>query len=1698
MKSVVRNVFRGLFVFAVTCLVAQTAFADIAFDSNSATFSNTANPTISWSHTIGGGQNRILIVGLGAEDTLEADLVISSVKYNGIDMTLVAGSSSLGGTSSTRRKTELYYTLNANLPSAGTYTVTVTYAGSVSNKNAGAISLTGAAQQAREAVAINSNIDQNNISTNITTLTSGAWVVDAIVSGNAGSFTATGTSMTERWDVSANSSSAAGCTRPVPTAGLVTISWQHSTGASGNRIAHSVAAFAPSEITNLAPSVDAGTEQHIAWPVSTVQLNATITDDGLPNPPGAVSKTWSKVSGPGTVSFLPNASVEDPCASFSTYGDYVLRIDVNDGQFTASDEVDIFVHEPVQPVQHPAGDLNQDWEVDWEDANIFMEQWLDAGCSGPACADIDGQNGVNFDDFALLAANWSLAFPHPRTGLVINEVMASNDSNIADEHGQYDDWIEIFNNSSQPIDIGGMYITDDLNEPNKWQIPTGYSVQTTIPAYGYLLLWADNDVQDGPLHLSFQLSAGGEAVGLYAADGNLIDSMEFGEQATDVSWGPYPDASSNMRYMGIATPRARNNDGYIGELAEVDTSHVHGFYDANFVAELFCKNAGATIKYTLNGDEPNDSIGLVYNPNTRINITTTTCLRAAAFKSGWKSSVVNTATYIFLNDVKTQSTANAQARGFPWPNWINRSGGTTPADYEMDGDVLNDPAYGPQFSSAMKAIPTVSLVTGIANLFNPQKGIYANADAIHQEGNPNWNWERPASIEYFDPCTGQDFQINCGLRITGNQSRWTLNPKHSFRALFTSEYGPGKLEFPLFENTTVTSHKTFCLRSQYHISWVQGDSAAQFTRDMFAQDSVRDMGYLSPDSRFVHLYINGLYWGLFQATERPDDAFMAEHLGGQPDDYEVVEGIIGGSDGVEYKGDVGDQTWHYIWTLITSHNYSNPLDATEYQEVERYIDTSQMVDYIIYMTWAVNWDWCTKNWYAASLRGGPTGPPTGKWQFYPWDSEITLQWYSQMHGIPFAGYYDGGPGKMHNAMHQNPVYNRLFGDRVRKLCENNGVLTTQPSVARYQKRASQIEKAVVGESARWGDYVHDQIDANKPLYTLNGHWTPQRNWLVSSFFSGKSSYIIGAYRGYGLYPSASYPAPVFSQHGGEIAAGSGVTITGSGTIKYTTDGREPIDYGNTIASGGTVTINNSLTLKARADFGSGNWSALNEATFAVGPIVDKLRITEIMYHPIDPCDPNDPNEEFVELKNIGTSALNLNLVKFTEGIHFTFPNMTLAASDYVLVVQDANDFNDHYGGGKNVAGTYTGALANNGERIKLEDAIGRTVLDFKYADNWIPVTDDCFSLNFFDADANSEPNRWKDASNWCASKYTGGTPDVADTGLLKERSIAINEILAHSDVAPGDWIELKNTTAGAIDIGGWYLSDSDETEADLKKYQIRAGTILNADAYLVLSEDANFGTVAPDPCRLVGFALSELGETLYLTSAVNGVLTGYREKEDFDASEREVPFGRYLKSTGTYNFVAMSSKTPGAANSYPKVGPVVINEIHYNPAGGAQNLEYIELLNITGSAVNLYDVNNVPWLFTDGIDYEFPVGTTIPANGYLLVVNTTPAYFRALYPSVPVGVTVLGPYDGKLSNAGEKLDLSMPGDVELGYQYYIRVDRVVYSDGSHPEDCPEGVDLWPTAADGGGKSLSRITPANYGNDPDNWEAGNPSPGAINP
>ena len=361
-----------------------------------------------------------------------------------------------------------------------------------------------------------------------------------------------------------------------------------------------------------------------------------------------------------------------------------------------------------------------------------------------------------------------------------------------------------------------------------------------------------------------------------------------------------------------------------------------------------------------------------------------------------------------------------------------------------------------------------------------------------------------------------------------------------------------------------------------------------------------------------------------------------------------------------------------------------------------------------------------------------------------------------------------------------------------------------------------------------------------------------------------------------------------------------------------------------------------------------------------------------------------------------------------------------------------------------------------------------------------------------------------------------GTESPAASNYRKLTNVVINEVLTHTAPPFEDAIELHNVTDQPVDISGWFLSDASST---LTKFRIPDGTIIPAGGYVVFYE-YQFNSNAMD--NPFAFALnSSKGDEVYLSTATpDGILTGYRASASFGAALPGVSFGRYVNSVGKEDYVAMSARTfgvddpntveefrqgQGAPNAYPLVGPVVIRQIMYHPPdiGTNDNVldEFIELYNTADYSVPLYDpaYPTNTWRLRDAVDYEFPTGTILEPGGSLIVVSFDPvvdtnalAAFREHY-GVTNGLVIYGPYRGKLDNGSDNVELyqpdapRMPPDPDAGHVPYVLVERVKYAD----------IDPWPTAADGMGASLQRVSLSGYADDPTNWVAAAPVFGVTN-
>jgi len=1195
--------------------------------------------------------------------------------------------------------------------------------------------------------------------------------------------------------------------------------------------------------------------------------------------------------------------------------------------------------------------------------------------------------------------------------------------------------------------------------------------------------------------------------------------------------GAPPDVEGGHRvYLPLLAPEPRS-------VAAPRFGVARGLYDRPFMLPLACDTAGAVIRYTTDGSAPGPDRGRVYA--APFAVSTTTVVRAAAFKPGLAPSEVATHSFIFPAAVAGQPDAPP---GLP-ATWgtppDDPAGGPVPADYGMDPEVAGDPRYRDELAAGLRALPSLSLAMAPDDLFGADRGLYLHPD---ERGDA---WERPVSAELVRTDGVPGFQVDAGIRVAGFASRKHRHtPKKSLSLRFRSAYGPARLHYPLFPGG-VTAFDTLRLRAGFNDSFPYLPWRGQYIRDQWGRDTQRAMGWTAARGVFVHLYLNGLYWGVYNLTEEPTAAFAADHLGGRASDYDVIESSARGGTGVED----GDRVAYDRLVGLTGLD-----DPSRYAEAAALLNIPQHIDYMLVQMFGANLDWPLTNWRAARNRAAGGG-----FQFFVWDYEVALDLLMPGHGLHNPGNNDdisttAGVDGLHGRLVANAEYRLAFADRVRRHFFDEGALSAARAGDRYAALAAALDQAIVAESARWGDGPvgpYAVINGWRPWHdfwrlfgeghpqTRDDEWAPERDRLLGAYFPNRTATVLGQLCARGLYPPVA--APAFDSSLTADGAGAKLTMVPAadgcpgarrdGTIFYTLDGADPRRPGSgdpTLPWSGDVapqarayrvplSLSGYRRVKARLAVQEGGrwvWGALTETAFGRPP----LAITEIMYHPAQ------ADAEFLEITNIGAASVDLGGMS-TEGVTITFPPGTaLEPGGRLVLVQDALAFQRAYGD-EPIGGVYDGRLANEGETVALRDALGRPVAGVTYDDaGFWPLSPDGegYSLVPIDpARAGGDPESWR------ASARLGGSPGLDDPDPPYER-VLIHEVLAHSPAPLEDAIELYNPGPRPADIGGWFLSDDRD---DLRKFRVPDGTVIAPGGYAVFYEHAlRLGVPAarevvagapsldsppasppsdsPPASRSPlgfgsGFALSAEGDGAYLGSADRrGLMTGYIHGLEFGAADPGAPFGRFVTRAGP-DFVAVAAPTfgvdapasveafrlgRGAPNAPPRVGPVVLSEIMYHPRAGGD--EFIEIHNIAGAAVPLGDADAPAnaWRFTAGVDFAFPAGAEIAAGGRALVVGADPAKFRRAR-RVPAGVPVFGPYTGQLDNGGETLALARPGPPDDGAIPLVEVDRVRFDDAAP----------WREAADGGGPSLERIDEAAFGNDPDNWAALRPggTPGEAN-
>jgi len=913
--------------------------------------------------------------------------------------------------------------------------------------------------------------------------------------------------------------------------------------------------------------------------------------------------------------------------------------------------------------------------------------------------------------FLAVALVLPLASSTTSADLVLSEFLAVNSSGLLDGDGDPSDWIEVWNDGPLALDLSGWFLSDDAAEPNKWS----FGSAVFAPGERRIVFASGKDLLGpaGEIHTSFQLDGDGEDLLLVRPNGVVVMSyLGFPPQLPDTSYGVGTDLGGQPATGYLAPPSPGLPNGAVAlPVDDVEFSEPRGYHDAPFSLGLACDTPNALIRYTLDASEPNETSTLYTGP---VPIAGTAVVRARGFRADVQSlSRSTTSTYLFPDAVLAQSDASAQAAGFP-PQWIQEDGvpwSATPghpgASYGLDPGVTS--LYtAAELEDALKSLPTVALSMSIDDWFgyNPPAGPYGIYPNSTKEGDA---WDRACSFEYFDPSGGgEEIQVNCGVAVQGGSS--TSAPARGQLSLalkFKSQFGVSELELPLFEGSPVDHFDYLILDGGNEDGLYSGGSTTQKKRRLGVRDQAmaelqRDLGWGSMYGDHVHLFLNGLYWGMYNLHERPDERWAADHGPGSADEYDwVKEGFVlagnPGDLGAPIPGsfaELGDVTAN---GLSDSDTYGG---QAAYEVVQDHLDLAAYADYLLLNFYGGNVDWPQQNWmgtnHARLSADLADKNPEAAWRFQSWDAEATIS----MEGFLLIGdgFYDrtgvvgAGPTNAawyYTELRQNSEFPVLMADRAyRALLHPDGAFYVDPAhtapgtafdpahpehnraAAAVDSLAERVELGVRTEFARWGNYFYASGQFTP------ADWEAQRTELLTKWFPQRSGVVLAQLRNAGLYPSID--APVFSQLGGTVPSGFGLVISAAaGTVYATTDGSDPRLPGGAVAPtafavAAPIPILAPTTVRARA-FDGVEWSALVEAAFATDLA---LRINEVLAsNEATLADEQGEFEDYVEIHNASGSAIDVGGMylsdDLTDPTKWRIPASTVVpAGGHVLVWAD--------------------------------------------------------------------------------------------------------------------------------------------------------------------------------------------------------------------------------------------------------------------------------------------------------------------------------------------------------------------------------------------------------------------------------------------
>ena len=723
---------------------------------------------------------------------------------------------------------------------------------------------------------------------------------------------------------------------------------------------------------------------------------------------------------------------------------------------------------------------------------------------------------TNSTEFVLVASNAAGIFSRGVTVEVasnawpvrLSEIVPDNKSSLKDGYGNASDWVELRNTGNSAVNLAGWGLSDDPAQPMKWLFPA-----TNLAAHGTLVVFASGSAVPfdpaGYPHASFRLNKDGGSLVLTAPDGTpTVDLLaSYPALDTDLAYGR--DLEGNWTFLEPTPGGVNAAVTYLGWIKPPDWSHGRGFYETPFTLTLTNNSPGATVLYSLNGSVPS----LPYTAG--LAVSGTKAVRAQAVRAGYRSSRSHTKTFVFISDVIASPVMNTA--------------------------ITQNPAYASRMRPGLLALPTVSICV---------------------PGQPEYD-EQEGSIEVLWPDGTNPTQANCGIMRFGNA--WTRYAKRSIRMKCRARYGDTRFSAPLFNGF---DHGVIAKTSFDEIEFRSGSQDMYergfYMAGSFVEDSMMDMGSLNPHARYVHVYLNGVYWGQYHAREPMVEHFLADYLGGAAEDYVAVRG----------NDNVGDD---FVLGTPEPPNVQ-PWDrvlgfGSSYQSVRPYLDVSHLVDFMLLWNYGI----CESEYRSCGSINAGSG-----FKFWIADADGFLQ----TSALGQNRTVRNGPGNLVSGLlgENNSDFRTLMADRIYQHFFNNGALTPVRNDARLGARMLEVTNSLLAECARWG-------------YRSPASWVSDANTIRTTLFPTRTTQLLGFLRSAGWFPS--FDPPTFSKYGGMVTNGYAPQLSSpSGTIYFTLDGSDPRLPGGGLSPAAQVWVNGKLTLThdqtltTRVRTASGQWSAL--------------------------------------------------------------------------------------------------------------------------------------------------------------------------------------------------------------------------------------------------------------------------------------------------------------------------------------------------------------------------------------------------------------------------------------------------------------------------------------------------------------------------